>query len=104
MRVLHWLGILVAAVLGGTFAISNRDVVSLAFWPVPFVVTLPLYLLVFAALLAGFVAGAIAVWVGGRRRRRQLRSSRRRIGALESELATARSRSGDNEIPPKPSL
>jgi uncharacterized integral membrane protein len=103
MRAVYWLGILVAAVLGAAFAISNRGVVSLAFWPVPFVLALPLYLLVFAALLAGFVAGAIAVWLGGRRRQRQLRSSRRRIGALESELATARSQSGDKEIPPKPS-
>jgi uncharacterized integral membrane protein len=102
MRILYWLGVLVAAAVGGTFAISNRDTVSLAFWPVPFVVALPLYLLVFAALLTGFVAGAIAAWIGGRHRRRQLRASRRRIGALEGELAGVRAHGANPQLPAGP--
>lgn len=94
MRIGCWFGVLVAATLCGAFAISNRAAISLALWPVPFVVMLPLYLLVFATLIIGLVTGAVAVWVGGRHRRRQLRSSRRRIGALEGELMTVRSRLG----------
>jgi uncharacterized integral membrane protein len=101
LRIAYWLGVLVATAVCGIFAISNRSAVSLGFWPMPFVVALPLYLVVFAALIVGFVAGAIAAWIGGRHRRRQLRSSRRRIGALESELATTRSRLGDTDFPAK---
>ena len=89
MRIVYWVLVAVAAAICGAFAISNRLVVSLALWPLPLAVALPLYLLVFAALLIGFLAGAIAAWRGGRHRRRELRRSRRRIGALESEL-TAR--------------
>jgi uncharacterized integral membrane protein len=90
MRIVYWAGILAAAVLCVAFAISNRPVVTLALQPLPFVVAMPLYLLVFAALLLGFVGGAIAAWIAGRHRRRTLRQCRRRIGALETELAALR--------------
>jgi len=99
MRFAYWLAIPVAAVICGAFAISNRTTVSLALWPLPFALVLPLYLLVFAALLIGFVAGAIAAWVAGRHRRRQLRRCRRRIDALESEIAAHRP---PPEGPPRP--
>jgi uncharacterized integral membrane protein len=102
MRIVYWLGIPVAAAICGTFAISNRDPVSLALWPLPFVVGLPLYLLAFAALLTGFVVGAIAVWIGGRHRRRRLRDCRRRITALERELAAAQPVGRDVSPSPSP--
>jgi uncharacterized integral membrane protein len=102
MRVVYWLGIAVAAAICGVFAISNRPAVSLALWPLPFVVMLPLYLLVFAAVLIGFLAGVTAAWIGGRHRRRRLRHSRRRIGALENELATAESRLGNRRAAAEP--
>jgi uncharacterized integral membrane protein len=97
MRIVYWLWVPIVAVACGTFAISNRPAVPLALWPLPFVVDLPLYLVVFGALLIGFAAGAVAAWIGGRHRRRNLRRSRRRIGALESELAAARSRLDRNQ-------
>jgi Lipopolysaccharide assembly protein A domain len=100
MRIVYWVGIPVAAAICGAFAISNRLVVSLALWPLPFVVVLPLYLLVFAALLSGFVVGATAAWIGGRHRRRGLRDCRRRIGALERELAAVQP--GNRDVPARP--
>lgn len=91
MRAIYRTIAVVAAVVLALFAISNREAVSLGLWPLPFLIDLPLYLLVFVALLAGFVVGAIAAWSGGRRRRRELRRCSRRIEALERELATTRS-------------
>jgi uncharacterized integral membrane protein len=99
MRIVYWVGIPVAAALCAAFAISNRLSVTLALWPLPFVVALPIYLLVFAALLIGFVVGAFAVWIGGRHRRRKFRRCRRRIGALETELAAAQP--GNRDMPPR---
>jgi uncharacterized integral membrane protein len=100
MRIAYWVGIPVAATICGAFAISNRFAVSLALWPLPFIVALPLYLLVFAALLIGFVGGAIAAWIAGRHRRRKLRRARRRIGTLEKELATTEP--GNRDVPARP--
>ena len=71
MRAVYWAVTLVAAALLIPFALSNRESVSLGFWPLPFLVDLPLYLLVLSLLLAGFVIGAAATWIAGRRIRRE---------------------------------
>ncbi|HEX6440701.1 MAG TPA: lipopolysaccharide assembly protein LapA domain-containing protein [Stellaceae bacterium] len=87
MRVLFWVLVLLVAVVLASFAVSNREPVALGLWPLPWLLQTPVYLAAFAALLLGFVAGALAVWAGGARRRRELRRHRRRIAALERELA-----------------
>src|SRR5665213_3402379 len=87
MRVVFWSLVLVGAVLLALFAVSNREVVSLGLWPLPFLVELPLYLLMLVALVAGFVFGRLAGWVGARHRRRERRRRNRHIAALERELA-----------------
>ena len=91
MKVARWAGMLVASVLLIPFAVSNREPVSLGLWPLPFLVGLPLYLLVLLLLLIGFIIGAAAGWLGGRNARRELRRRRRRVEALERELVAARS-------------
>jgi uncharacterized integral membrane protein len=98
MRFVYWAAVGIAAAICAAFAVSNRLSVSLDLWPLPFVVAQPLYLLVFAALLTGFVIGAITAWIGGRRRRRELRRGRRRIAALESELAAAQARLDNRDV------
>ena len=95
MKVVSWAVTLVAAALLIPFALSNREPVSLGFWPLPFLVDLPLYLLVVLLLLAGFVIGASATWIAGRRTRRELRRRRRRVEALERELVASRSQLED---------
>jgi lipopolysaccharide assembly protein A len=87
MKVLFWFVVLVIAVVLALFAVSNRAPAALAFWPLGFVVEVPLYLAVLAALLTGFVAGALTAWLAGRSRRREARRRRRRIAVLERELA-----------------
>ena len=86
MRVLFWVLVVVVAVVLAAFAVSNREPVALGLWPLPWLLQAPAYLAAFGALLLGFVAGALAVWAGGVRRR-ELRRHRRRIAALERELA-----------------
>src|SRR4051812_15120769 len=92
MKVLFWFFILLLAVLLALFAVANRELVSLAIWPLPFVVPVPLYLAVLVAVLIGFLAGALAGWLGGRRVRGERRRRGRRIAALERELAATQTR------------
>jgi len=101
MKAVHWAAILIATALLIPFALSNREPVSLGLWPLPFFIDLPLYLLVLLLLLAGFVIGAATTWIGGRRKRRELRRGRRRVDALERELTAARSQLGDPAGPGK---
>jgi len=95
MRAVCWAVMLIAAILLIPFALSNREPVSLGFWPLPVLVDLPLYLLVFFFLLAGFGIGAAATWIAGRHLRRELRHRRRHVEALERELLAARSQLED---------
>lgn len=54
------------------FAVANKDAVTVSVDPLPFVIELPLYLLVFVVLLAGLVVGALVgylfAWSGARRK------------------------------------
>ncbi len=101
MRLLYWIVVALVATVLALFVASNRESVTLALWPLPFVVELPLYLATLAALLIGFVAGILAAWIAGRKRRREVRRRGSRIAALERELAATQARlSGSVEAAP----
>jgi lipopolysaccharide assembly protein A len=104
MKLLFWSLVALAAAALALFAASNRATVSLALWPLPFVVELPLYLAVLGALLIGLVAGALLAWIGGRRTRRELRRRGRRIAALERELAATQAQLPDAAAEATPPL
>jgi lipopolysaccharide assembly protein A len=92
MKLLFWLFVAVVAVVLALFTVTNRAAVSLGLWPLPFAIDLPLYLTIFAALLIGFVAGTLCLWLAGRPARRESRRRGRRIAALERELAATQAR------------
>jgi putative membrane protein len=104
VRILYRLIILVGALLLVLFAVSNRETVSLALWPLPFLLDLPLYLVFFISLLIGALVGAVATWLAGQHDRRELRRRRRRIGALERELEATQSQLENRPDPPPPAL
>jgi len=87
MKLLFWIVVALVAAALALFAASNRESVTLGFWPLPYILDLPLYLAILAALLIGFISGVLAAWIAGRRRRREIRRRGRRIAALERELA-----------------
>jgi len=94
-KLIFWIFVALLATALALFAGSNREAVSLALWPLPFVLELPLYLAMLAALAIGFAAGAGSAWVAGRDRRREARRRRRRIAALERELAATHAQLAD---------
>jgi uncharacterized integral membrane protein len=87
MPLIFWTCTALLAAALALFAGSNREIVALAWWPFGFVLELPLYLALLAALVLGVLIGAAAAWHAGRRWRREARRRRRRIAALERELA-----------------
>ena len=86
MRMLSWILVALIAIVLAAFAVANRGTLALGLWPLPWLLELPAYLVILGALLLGFLAGALAVWIGGHRSRRELRRQRRQIAALEREL------------------
>jgi lipopolysaccharide assembly protein A len=90
MKFLWWAVLALVALVLILFAVSNREAVSVELWPLPSKLELPLYLLVLATLVIGFLAGQLLTWVGGWRWRREARRSRTRIAMLERELEAER--------------
>jgi uncharacterized integral membrane protein len=70
-----------------TFALANRDPVTLSLWPFAEDVTLPIYMAVLGALVVGLVAGGAISWLPKHRLRRHARSAERRAVSLERAVA-----------------
>ncbi len=100
MKVLSWLIGLPIAVLAIIFAVSNRAGVLVDLWPLPWEVTLPLYLLVLGALALGLIVGAVIAWLSTGSTRARARREHRRANRLEVELGQARE-AGTPPEPPK---
>ncbi|PWC30984.1 LapA family protein [Azospirillum sp. TSO35-2] len=97
MRHLSWIVTLPVALVAILFAISNRGVVTLSLWPLPFTLDAPVYLATLAALVLGFVAGGFVVWNSQRRHRSRARRESRRVLVLERELKEAQARAAAAE-------
>lgn len=85
-RLLSTLIAIPLALLFVVFAISNRDVVTLALWPINHTLTLPVYLLGLGVLFVGFVAGGLVAWAAGGRQRRRARTLASKNDWLEWEV------------------
>jgi uncharacterized integral membrane protein len=90
MKLIRWLVTAPLALVLAVFAISNRETVSVTFWPTPFEIDMPLYLVVLAALLLGFLIGQFAGWINAGKHRRNAREKTKRVRDLESEVETLR--------------
>ena len=104
MRILYRAVFLVIAIILILFAVSNRETVSVGFWPLPFLADVPLYLLCFFSLLIGALIGLAAGWRAGHRSRRELGARRRRIDALERELTATQSQLDNHSEPTRAQL
>jgi uncharacterized integral membrane protein len=75
IRFLQWFVFLVVAFIIVTFVVQNRQEVDVSLWPLPFVKPAPLFAVIIACVLVGFVVGALSAWLSGggtRRRAREL--------------------------------
>jgi hypothetical protein len=75
--------------------VSNREIVALGFWPLPFIALAPLYLVALLSLLLGFLTGELHARIGRRRLKRELRRRARDIEGLKRELAMRGARRED---------
>jgi len=94
-RTLTWLTGPPLALLVALFAVANRQTVALELWPLPWSVTLPLYLAVLGALAIGLMAGAAAVSIACLAARRRAAQEKRRADSLARQLAAARALPAD---------
>ena len=90
MKILAWVIAAVVAIVVVAFAVANRGPVEISVAPLPYMLDIPIWALAVGALVMGFLAGALIRWLLDHKVRRMARRGRRRMRALEQELAGAR--------------
>ena len=87
LKIVSWIAMVAVGLLVILFAISNRTLVNLDLWPLPVPgVTVPYYLPVLVAALAGFGGGAIVAWFSAGKVRRKARTATKKASGLEKNL------------------
>ena len=86
VRNLSWIILFPLAVVLIIFAVSNRDVVSVDLWPLPVSIEIPLFVLLFAALMIGVMWGGGAAWVSGGAARKAARAKAREARRADNEI------------------
>jgi uncharacterized integral membrane protein len=100
MKFLSRLFFVLFVLVGVLVAVSNREPVQLALWPLPHVVVTPLYLVIVAVLLIGILAGLGLGWWAGRHHRRRARDHGKEAQRLDRENARLRETIASHNPPP----
>ncbi len=97
MKLIIWILAAIVILAVTAFAVTNREAVSIDFWPLPYSATLPLFAILLGAVIVGFIFGSIAAWWSGRSARRKSRDRKWEIDRLNRELDAVKHASGPAE-------
>lgn len=95
MRRLGWVIVIPLAVVAVVFAVNNNAESVISLWPFPIEFHIPLYVVAFAGIIIGFIAGALIAWLSASRWRRMARREARESESLKRELAQAEARAAE---------
>ena len=90
LKFLQWVLFLVVAFIIVTFVVQNRQEVEVSLWPLPFVKPAPLFAIIIACVLLGFLLGAISTWLSGATTRRRARDLNRLNAEKAREISQLR--------------
>lgn len=96
-RILSWVVMIPFAVVVIVFSAVNRDLVTLDLWPLPHEVTVPVFTLVLAIFIFGFLWGAVVAWGSGAAQRRRARNAQWRAETAERELRSLNNKLHERE-------
>jgi uncharacterized integral membrane protein len=107
IRFLKALILLPVAVLVVLLAVANRAPVTLSLDPFSqdapeFAASLPLFAVIFAAVMVGVVIGGTATWLAQGKHRRARRQFRREVQHLRTETERLRSQTNPSNLPALP--
>ena len=92
MRYIAWIVTIPFALLLLSFAISNRELVTLVLWPLPFRIDAPLYLVALLPLLLGVLIGGMVLWFARFATGLRMRRLETRLAATQKDLEGMKAR------------
>ncbi len=79
------------------FSAVNRGLITLDIWPLPNEITVPVFTLVLAVFIFGFLFGGIVAWVSAGTQRKKARNALWRAETAERELRSTKNTLLDRE-------
>lgn len=96
-RFLSWLIMIPFALVVIVFSAVNRELVMLDLWPFPYEISVPIFTLVLAVFIFGFLWGGAVAWVSAGDSRKRSRNNMWRAEKAERELRQLSNRLQDRE-------
>ncbi|MDF1719941.1 MAG: LapA family protein [Minwuia sp.] len=86
MKLIRLLVLFVALVVCISLAISNRETVAVGLEPLPFVINIPMFAVIFGAMFVGVIVGGFSMWWRDGSVRQRARREHRHADELERDL------------------
>ena len=90
MRLILWIVAPVILLVAIVFAVHNYARATIDLWPFPISLDMPIYAVVLISIVAGFLIGATAAWLGGGKWRKLARQRERAVASLNRQLAAVK--------------
>lgn len=87
MKLFRLLILFLALVICASLAISNRGTVAVGLEPLPFVLNIPMFAVIFGAMFAGVLLGGFSMWWRDGVVRQRARREHRHADELEREIS-----------------
>jgi len=88
---MYWFIFLPLTALLMIFTVENKGIVEISLWPLPYVVSLPLSLIVLGIFFLGFFIGCLYAWGLSYKKRRELKNTLFQVQMLSNEIETLKS-------------
>ncbi|WP_169543782.1 LapA family protein [Sneathiella aquimaris] len=87
MKLISWIFLIFLGIFVITLSIGNRESVSFSLFPLPFVMDVPLFMLILAGGFLGVLLGAFRTWISDGKLRRENRQLKQEVGKLKGDLS-----------------
>lgn len=91
VKIVRFMSYALLVIIGVTFAVSNRARVDLTFYPLPYSLSVPLFLVAIILFSGGALTAWLIIRIGMVKERLHHRKTVKRMQALENEIALLRS-------------
>jgi len=87
VKYISWGFIALLCLIVVTLSIGNRDAVTFSLFPLPFVMDIPLFILILAGAFIGVLLGSLRTWMADGKARRESRHNKQEAARLKGEIA-----------------